>query len=77
MPDKDTDRPLVTFAIFAYNQEATIAEAMAGALSQTYEPLEIIFSDDFSNDQTYQKMLDVVCCYDGPHQVRVRRNANN
>ena len=77
MPDKDTDRPLVTFAIFAYNQEATIAEAMAGALSQTYEPLEIIFSDDFSNDQTYQKILDVVCCYDGPHQVRVRRNANN
>ena len=41
-------RPLVTFALFAYNQEKYIREAVEGAFSQTYEPLEIILSDDYS-----------------------------
>ncbi len=42
-------RPLVTFALFAYNQEQYIREAVEGAFSQTYEPLEIILSDDCSS----------------------------
>ena len=42
MPDNATDRPLVTFALFAYNQEDYIREAVEGAFAQTYEPLEII-----------------------------------
>lgn len=33
------DRPLITFALFAYNQEQYIEEAVQGALSQTYSPL--------------------------------------
>ena len=45
------DRPLVTFALFAYNQEQYIREAVEGAFSQTYEPLEIILSDDCSSDR--------------------------
>lgn len=36
------ERPLVTFALFAYNQEKYIRRAVVGAFSQTYEPLEII-----------------------------------
>ena len=39
MPDNATDRPLVTFALFAYNQEDYIREAVEGAFAQTYEPL--------------------------------------
>ncbi len=42
MPDNKTDRPLVTFAISAYNQEKFIHEAVEVAFAQTYEPLEII-----------------------------------
>jgi hypothetical protein len=38
MPDNVTDRPLVTFALFAYNQEKYIREAVVGAFAQTYEP---------------------------------------
>ena len=30
MPDNATDRPLVTFALFAYNQEDYIREAVKG-----------------------------------------------
>lgn len=40
--------PLVTFALFAYNQEKFIREAVEGAFAQTYESLEIILSDDCS-----------------------------
>jgi len=48
--------PLVTFALFAYNQERYIEEALAGALAQTYRPLEVIFSDDCSTDRTFEIM---------------------
>lgn len=77
MQQESDARPLVTFAVFAYNQEAYIREAMAGALSQTYEPLEIVFSDDHSPDRTYEIMQEVVAAYDGPHRVRLRRSQRN
>jgi hypothetical protein len=47
------ERPFVTFALFVYNQEKYIREAVEGAFSQTYEPLEIILSDDCSTDRTF------------------------
>ncbi len=72
-----TDRPLVTFALFAYNQERYIREAVEGALSQTYSPLEVILSDDCSTDRTFDCIQEMVAAYRGPHQVVVRRNATN
>jgi len=71
------DRPLVTFALFAYNQERYIREAVEGAFAQTYEPLEIILSDDCSNDRTFEIMQEMAATYEGPHAVSVRRNAKN
>lgn len=77
-PEEDcVKQPLVTFAMFAYNQEAYIREAMEGALSQTYEPLEIVFSDDRSSDRTFEIMQEVVASYKGPHLVRLRRSEKN
>lgn len=73
----DTARPLVTFALFAYNQEKYIREAVEGAFSQTYEPLEIILSDDFSSDRTFEIMQEMAAAYDGPHEVRVRQSEVN
>ena len=72
-----TDRPLVTFALFAYNQEQYIREAVEGAFSQTYEPLEIILSDDCSSDRTFQIMQEMAAAYDGPHEIRTVRNNIN
>ena len=77
MPYNATDRPLVTFALFAYNQEAFICEAIEGAFAQTYEPLEIILSDDCSSDRTYEIMQEMAVAYNGPHVVRVRRSDAN
>lgn len=73
----DTDRPLVTFALFAYNQEKYIREAVEGAFSQTYEPLEIILSDDCSSDRTFEIMQEMAAAYEGPHKVRVRQSKVN
>lgn len=71
------DRPLVTFALFAYNQEQFIREAVEGAFAQTYEPLEIILSDDRSSDRTFEIMQEMAAAYRGPHRVRVRRSEVN
>ncbi len=71
------ERPLITFALFAYNQERFIAEAVQGALSQTYTPLEIILSDDCSSDRTFEIMQELASAYHGPNKVIVRRNERN
>ncbi len=71
------DRPLVTFMLFAYNQEKYIREALEGAFAQTYEPLEILLSDDCSTDSTFEIMKKMVSFYDGPHTVRLNRNEKN
>ncbi len=70
-------RPLVTFALFAYNQEKYIREAVDGAFSQTYDPLEIILSDDCSTDRTFEIMQEMVAEYKGSHQIILNKNTVN
>lgn len=69
--------PLVTFALFAYNQEKFIREAVEGAFAQTYEPLEIILSDDCSTDRTFEIMQEMAAAYHGPHRVRAAQTPHN
>ena len=71
------ERPLVTFALFAYNQEKYIREAVEGAFAQTYEPLEIILSDDCSADRTFEIMKEMAAEYRGPHRIILNRNIQN
>ncbi len=73
----EATRPLITFAVFAYNQEDVIAEAVEGAFAQTYSPLEIILSDDGSSDGTFEILAKMAAEYDGPHTVRARRSPQN
>ncbi len=70
-------QPLVTFALFSYNQEKFIREAVEGAFSQTYSPLEIILSDDGSADGTFRIMEEMAAGYTGPHTVILNRNPVN
>jgi len=77
LPEGTEDRPLVTFALFAYNQEHYIREAVEAALTQTYEPLEIILSDDCSTDRTFEIMQERAAAYDGPHRVIATRTKTN
>lgn len=71
------ERPLVSFALFAYNQEQFIREAVEGAFSQSYSPLEIILSDDCSSDATYLIMRDMAAKYSGSHVVVLHRTKFN
>ncbi len=71
------ENTLVTFVVFAYNQEKYIRDAIEGAFSQTYEPLEIILSDDCSVDRTFEIMQEMAAAYKGPHEVRLRQNEVN
>jgi glycosyltransferase involved in cell wall biosynthesis len=70
-------QPLVTFALLAYNQERFIREAVEGAFAQTYSPLEIILSDDCSQDDTFVIMQTMVAEYKGPHKIILNQNSNN
>jgi glycosyltransferase involved in cell wall biosynthesis len=71
------DKPLVTFALFAYNQERFIREAVNGLLVQTYSPLEIVLSDDRSSDRTFEIMQEMAASYRGPHRIVLNRNQSN
>lgn len=71
------ERPLVTFALFAYNQEKYIREAIEGAFAQTYEPLEIILSDDCSTDRTFEIMEEMAAKYRGDHRIVLNRQPLN
>ena len=77
LPESTDERPLVTFALFAYNQERYIQEAVEGALAQTYSPLEIIISDDSSSDRTYEIMRGLAENYSGPHLLKLSRSITN
>jgi glycosyltransferase involved in cell wall biosynthesis len=71
------DSPLISFILFAYNQQHYVREAIAGALEQTYSPLEIILSDDCSKDDTFDIMRGMVADYQGPHRIILNRNDAN
>ena len=70
-------RPLITFALMAYNSEPYVEAAIAGAFSQTYEPTEIILSDDCSGDSTFGIMQKMASEYRGPHKIVLNRNVHN
>jgi glycosyltransferase involved in cell wall biosynthesis len=74
---QEQDKPLVTFALFAYNQEKYIREAIEGAFAQTYEPLEIILSDDCSTDRTFEIMQEMVSSYRGASKITARQTKKN
>jgi len=70
-------RPLASMLLIAYRQPHTVGDAIAGALAQTYSPLEIVISDDASGDGTWEAMQRAVAGYAGPHRVRLNRNPVN
>src|SRR5512139_2419524 len=71
------DRPLISFVMTCYNQERFIHEALQGAFSQHYSPLEIIISDDCSTDRTFDLVREVGAAYRGPHRLVLNRNPAN
>src|SRR5688572_9969862 len=71
------ERPLLSYVLLTFNQDQYVQAALSSALAQTYQPMEIIISDDYSTDQTYPIICSLVSNYQGPHRIRVRKNDKN
>ena len=76
-PRSAAGRPLVTQFLYGYRQERTIRAAIEGVLAQTYQPLEIVLSDDCSPDGTFAVMEEMAAAYRGPHRIVLNRNPRN
>jgi glycosyltransferase involved in cell wall biosynthesis len=74
---RQDERPLITFFVAAYNQELTVRAAVESAFAQTWQPLEILLSDDASSDRTFAVMQEMAAGYAGPHRIRLNRNPRN
>ncbi|MGE5385240.1 MAG: glycosyltransferase family 2 protein [Betaproteobacteria bacterium] len=72
-----SDFPLVTLLFICYNQQESVGPALAGALAQDYPNLEIVISDDASQDATYACIEAMLEGYAGPHRIKLLRNAQN
>jgi len=69
--------PLVSLTLLTYNQEDYIQEAIESALAQDYENLEIIISDDCSDDKTWERIQRTISGYTGPHRIILNQNNTN
>lgn len=63
--------------LLTYNQEAFVAEALQSLLEQDYESLEIVVSDDCSQDATWRVVEQTVAAYQGAKKVVLNRNSQN
>jgi len=75
--DEAPEPSLITLALFTYNQEGYVRQAIESAFNQTYQRLEIILSDDFSTDRTFTIMRAMAESYRGPHSIILDRTENN
>ena len=71
------ERPLISYVITAYNSEKYIKEAIECAFNQTYQPLQIVLSDDCSKDETFNIMQQMASVYKGQAQIKLNRNEVN
>jgi hypothetical protein len=69
--------PLVTAILLTYNCEDFIAEALRSVLAQDCGPMEILISDDASEDDTFEVLNHELATYAGPHRVRLQRRPVN
>lgn len=68
---------LISYLVLAYNHERFIEAALKAAFAQTYEPMEIIVSDDCSADGTATVIEKVIADYKGPKRIKFIRNTVN
>jgi glycosyltransferase involved in cell wall biosynthesis len=70
-------KPLITILLLCYKHENFVAEALAGVLSQSYSPLEIIIFDDCSPDRTAEIIERTIAGHPRKPDVRFIHNPKN
>ena len=71
------DSPLISYVVTTYNIEKFVQESVESAFAQTYTPLEIVLSDDCSNDRTFDIMKKMVHEYKGHNKIVLNKNSQN
>jgi glycosyltransferase involved in cell wall biosynthesis len=71
----DPDRPLVSVIIFNYNYGRYLRQCFDSVFAQTYDNIEICFSDNASTDDSWDIALEYVRKY--PGMVTITRNRKN
>ena len=69
--------PPVSFILTGYNQAHLIDDAIDGALAQDYPSLQIVLTDDRSDDETFAIMRTRAEAYRGPHQIVTTQPSEN
>ena len=69
--------PFVSAVLLSYNCAEFIAEAVRSVLKQDCEPMEVVISDDASEDETVAILERELNSYHGPHRIDIRRRINN
>jgi glycosyltransferase involved in cell wall biosynthesis len=67
----------VTAILLSYNCAGVIEDALHSVLAQDCEPMEVIVSDDASEDETWAVLQRGLAAYAGPHRVSLRRRTTN
>lgn len=69
--------PAVSAILLSHNCAGFIAEALRSVLGQEGEPMEVVVSDDASEDETFEVLQRELGTYPGPHRVILRRREAN
>jgi len=67
------NNPLVSVVILSYNNELYIKDSIESVLNQTYKNLQIIITDDCSNDKSFE----IISSFKGDERVVINRNSIN
>lgn len=70
-------RPLVSIGVPTYNRPDSLRKVLSSLLNQTYEPIEIIISDNASDDQGVKKVVDEFQKSDLKGLIRYYRQPEN
>ncbi|MFV7234931.1 glycosyltransferase [Flavobacterium sp. ZB4R12] len=65
--------PLVSICIPTYNSEKYIDKMLSTVINQTYKNIEVIISDNFSTDNTFQLLQ----AYNGRLNWKIKQNTEN
>jgi glycosyltransferase involved in cell wall biosynthesis len=69
--------PFVSAVLLSYNCAEFIVEAVRSVLKQDCEPMEVVVSDDASEDETVAILQRELNSYHGPHRIDMRRRTSN
>ncbi len=69
--------PRVGLLLTTYRHERYVEAALDGALAQTWPSLDLVVSDDGSDDGTWKKICQRAANYRGPHRLILQRQGTN